>query len=240
MQEIIAILLRCAKCGRRLKARYKDSSDKSYVCKGNEKVYGSRACSGLMKSTRILDELVVGHIKKLSQDGTIQKLDLEEVERLLRLELRPSQQEKDRLVLEVDEIADTFTKWADRLDRGLVDEEQFKQQNSRLLARKREVQGRLRELEEGLARQDRVRAEYETVRQMLGDFDRLWSVATLQERQELLRLLVERLEVSKVVVKLKFRFGSEEVLALPSHRGRREPGPEGDGRKAIVLISFET
>src|SRR3989337_196509 len=81
--------------------------------------------------------------------------------------LVPNQEEHGRLVLELDDIASTFTKWADRLDRGLVDEEQFKLQNSRLLERKRQVQERLKQLEEGLERQHRVRAEYEAVKQAL-------------------------------------------------------------------------
>ena len=225
----------CAFCGRHLRARYRDTNGKYYQCSGNEQVLGIRACPGLSKSAPVLDDLVVSRVRQLSQEGVIQKMALEEAERMLKVELVPNQEEHGRLVLELDEIASTFTKWADRLDRGLLDEEQFKLQNSRLLERKRQVQERLKQLEEGLERQHRVRAEYEAVKQALNDFDKLWHVATLEEQQELVRLLVEKLEVSKQAVKLKLRFGAEEVLALPSHRGRREPGPEGDGRKAIGL-----
>lgn len=51
----------------------------------------------------------------------------------------------------------------------MIDEEQFNLQNSRLLARKKQIQERLKELEDALARQDKAQADFEAVRTVLKD-----------------------------------------------------------------------
>lgn len=221
---LLSGVARCAKCGCLLQTRHKDASRKFYVCRGNERVSSDRACGGLSKSARILDWIVVQRIREVATSPEMQQMSLEEAQKLLQLELAPSREERDRLVMELDELASAFTKWADRLDRGLIDEEQFRLQNSRLLAKKKQIQERLAELDEAISREDKARADFEAVREVLRDFDRLWEAATLEERQEMVRLLVERIEVSPDEMVLKFKFRPEERIPLPRGlRGKASP-----------------
>jgi len=221
---LLSGVARCAKCGLLLQTRYKDRNQKLYVCRGNERVASDRACGGFAKSARILDWVVVQKIREVALSPEMQEMSVEEAKKLLGVELSPRQEERDRLVLELDRIASAFTKWADRLDRGLIDEEQFNLQNSRLIAKKKHIQERLHELDEDLARQDRAQADFEAVRAVLKDFDRLWEAATLEERQEMVRLLVERIEVSPDEMVLKFKFRPEERIPLPRGlRGKASP-----------------
>jgi len=221
---VLSGVARCAYCGSLLQTRHKDRNQKLYVCRGNQKVSSDGACSGLARSARVLDWIVIQKIKETASSREVQEMALEEAQKLLGVELSPRREERDRLVLELDQIASAFTKWADRLDRGLIDEDQFNLQNSRLLANKRQIQERIHELDEALARQDRAQADFEAVRAVLSDFDRLWEAATLEEKQEMVRLLVERLEVFRDAVVLKLKFRPEERIPLPSGlKGRASP-----------------
>ncbi|MHB1134521.1 MAG: recombinase family protein [Chloroflexota bacterium] len=205
---------RCGRCGRSLRARYRDRKHPAYMCQGNQKIEGEGVCGGFEKAAPVLERVVADYIRAYAESEQMQRLALVEVEGLLHNELAPQRQERDRLLLELDDLASAFSKWADRLDRGLVDEEQFRQQNARLLERKRGVQERVRVLDESLARQERVHVEYETVRSALADFPRLWDAATLEEQQELVRLLVEKMAVTPDELQIKLKFGTSASIAL--------------------------
>ncbi len=226
---LLSGVARCGRCGRLLRARYRDSKHGFYTCIGNQKVEGEGACGGFDKSAPLLEGAVVEHIKQFAESEAMQQLAQAEVEKLLQTELAPKREERDRLSLELAEIASAFTKWADRLDRGLVDEEQFSQQNSRLLERKRKVQERLAEIDKALAGREQVRVEFEAVRRALADFPRLWEEARLEERQELVRLLVEKLVVTPELLVLKLRFSPEvrsiSLLKRPGAERRSKSGP---------------
>jgi len=55
--------------------------------------------------------------------------------------------------LELDSFSVRFNQWADRLDSGKIDEEQFVEQNQRLLAQKQTIQHRLAILDNELGEQ---------------------------------------------------------------------------------------
>ena len=239
---LLSGVARCGYCGCLLQTRHKGRNENLYRCTGNERTSSSKACRGFAKSARVLDWIVIQKIKEVALSGAVQEMAFEEAEKLLGVELTPYQEERDRLVLELDEIASSFTKWADRLDRGLIDEEQFNLQNSRLLTRKKQIQERLGELDEALARQARAQADFEAVRAVLGDFERLWEVSTLEERQGMVRVLVEKLSVFRDGVIIKLKFGPEERIELPiMRRGKASPlyglSDEDFFRKPLSLLN---
>src|SRR5262245_62304478 len=97
--------------------------------------------------------------------------------------------QRDQLLLELAELADRFTQWADRLDAGRIDEEQFAVQNQRLLERKREPQNRLATLASELEEEQTLEVTLAEVQRALGSFPAVWETLTLEERRETLRLL---------------------------------------------------
>ena len=120
---------------------------------------GDEACSGFVKVAHRVDDAVVGRIREVAENGALQPLAIEEVHRMVQTAVEPAREERDRILDELSRISDDFTKWANRLDRGIVDEDQFEHHNRTLLNRKEKLQSRLEEIQEGLGEYDSVRGQ---------------------------------------------------------------------------------
>ena len=67
------------------------------------------------------------------------------------------------------------------------------------MSKRDEIQAKL---EEG----QRAEVEFERVKEVLDQLPTLWEEATLEERKELMRLLIEKLKASPTEVELKLRW----------------------------------
>lgn len=226
-KHLLSGIARCGVCGYRLKAHYiasrpdgKQKYDyRLYGHSGTARVKAADTCTGFAKSADRLEALVLEQIQQASQSGRIERIILEEVRSRQNGKLPPMLNERDALLLELSELGAKFNQWADRLDGGRIDEEQFDQQNRRLLARKQELQLRLSALEERLGEDETLAVTLAEVRSMLADFPSLWQALTLEERREALRLLIEELKVFKTHAELKLLFLEPVEIPLPA-RGR--------------------
>ena len=223
---------RCGYCGRLIRARYTTAA--SYYCTGNQSV-GAEHCPGFMKQTTYVDDLVIRKLAELAANPEVQQLALSEAAGIVTEELSPLDQERGRLQTELAKFPATFTRWADRLDQGLIDEHQFAQRNQDLMQRKQLVSDRLDELERSLARRDKVAIELDQLKAALADFANLWQQGTLDERKEVVRRLVETLEITRDTVTIKIKFMAKETLPLPRMRARG--GPKVDRKAADSLPS---
>jgi len=88
-----------------------------------------------------------------------------------------------------------FNSWADRLDRGTIDEDQFNARNAKLLQTKAELTQRLREIDVKLAQREELQMNLESAREALRDFPLVWGNLEIQEKRELLRHLLDQLIV---------------------------------------------
>ena len=86
---------------------------------------------------------------------------------MVQTAVEPAREERDRILDELSRISDDFTKWANRLDRGIVDEDQFEHHNRTLLNRKEKLQSRLEEIQEGLGEYDSVEVNLQEVQAAL-------------------------------------------------------------------------
>jgi hypothetical protein len=86
---------------------------------------------------------------------------------------------------------------ADALSRGTLPDEQFKEANGRLLAERSEARARLGEAEAALGDRERRAAWARRVRAAALDFPRLWGHLHLEERCQVLSLLLETLTVDR-------------------------------------------
>ncbi len=212
----------CGYCGRNL-ATKSNRGRTRYGCSGNQKV-GDDACDGFIKADHIVDDVVVDRIREVARSEVLQEMAADEARRVLETTVEPAREERDRLLEELGRIGDDFTRWANRLDRGIVDEDQFEQHNRTLLARKTKIQARLTQIEEGVGEYERVEVDLEEVKAALAAFDELWEEGTLEERKAILGELVEDLRVTRDTAVLKLRFLPEEELVLPRRIGRPRKG----------------
>jgi site-specific DNA recombinase len=207
---LLSGLARCGNCGRRLAAHtiYQGKKRTPYTFyhhSANGKV-GEGSCSGLSKSMHLLESGVLAQINELSRSGTMEKVILQDVKNRKSKEHLPKIKERDKILLELKAMDEKFTQWADRLDSGKIDEDQFERQNQRLLARKKELQARMQELDEEVGKTAHLEVSLNEVRKVLADFPTLWETLEHEERQEVLRLLVEELKVFKTHAEMKLLF----------------------------------
>jgi site-specific DNA recombinase len=219
-QHLLSGLARCGICGRRLRAHYVKQrrvkgEGKSYVFyyHGITEHTGADDCKGFSKSATLLEQAVVDQIARISATGEMQKVILKDLQSRNNGQRTPMLKERDRLLLEQAQLGDKFGQWADRLDAGKIDEEQFERQNRRLLDRKKEIQQRLGELDQALSQDEGLEMTFAEVQRMLSDFPALWAALEHEERRETLRLLVEELKVYRSHAELKLLF--LEPLTLP-------------------------
>jgi len=213
-KHLLSGFARCGVCGTNLKADYIAARPKGSKKRYDYRLYGhsanarvgEKSCRGFSKSAERLEAVVVEQIRQASSAGWIEQVVLEDVRERQNGKRPPMLKERDQLLAEVAELGDKFSQWADRLDSGGIDEEQFDQQNRRLLARKQEIQKRLSTLEAELGEEESLEVTLAEVRSVLADFPTLWEALTLEERRETLRLLIEQLAVYKTHAELKLLF----------------------------------
>jgi hypothetical protein len=114
----------------------------------------------------------------------------------------------------MESMGEKFSQWADRLDSGKIDEDQFERQNAKLLERKKVVQEKLSTIDAELSQEENLEVTLKEVQSMLKDFPKMWDELELEERREVLRLLIEELKVSPTHMQLKLLFLEPVTISL--------------------------
>jgi hypothetical protein len=121
-----------------------------------------------------------------------------------------------------------FDRWAERLTRGAIDEEQFERLNRAHLEEKRRLRQRLEAIETELESAGDVELTIGEVERSLEQFGEMWESLTVDERRELVRSLVESLTITPEGLKVKLVFMPEVRIALASRgRGAAQPSTVG-------------
>jgi len=141
-----------------------------------------RSCTGLSKSLKILDEAVISQVMEMSRSGMMEMVILHDVKSRRNTEHVPKVKEHDKILLELEAMDVTFTLWADRLDRVKIDEDQFEMQNTRLLARMKDLQGKFKQLDAEVSATENLELGLAEVRKVLQDFPTLWDSLEHEER----------------------------------------------------------
>jgi site-specific DNA recombinase len=239
-QHLLSGIARCGTCGARLRAHYiyQQKADGSRVQRvfykhGPSVKTGEEACAGLAKSAPQLEAVVLEQIRAAATADRLQQLIVADVQSRQRDRHQAMLRQRDQLLLELGELGDRFTQWADRLDAGRIDEEQFTVQNQRLLERKVELQEQLAALETEVEAEQGLEVTLGEVRKALADFPTIWEALTLEERREMLRLLIEELKVSPKQAELKILFLEPVQLPIDFRQTKRATSPNhapaGDG-----------
>ena len=205
---LLSGLARCGQCGKRLTAHtvLQGKEKKPYISYHHPHDWGRNGCPGIYKSISKLDKAVVEQIGLLSRSGILEQAVNSDVIDRLKDQNAPKVGERDKILLELQGMEERFTKWADRLDSGKIDEEQFEQQNSRLLTQKAQLQERLSALQSELGQTEHIELTLTEVRKVLQEFPTVWEALEHEERREMLRLLIEELRVYRTHIELKLLF----------------------------------
>ncbi len=221
--HLLSGIATCGICGRKLKAHHQASGMApdgnrrkyiSYLHQRSVEATGSRACPGLSKGADKLERAVIGYFTEIGSKGLFEQVALEELQSREQSGSDALKAERDSLAVELAGIAQKFTKWADRLDGGSIDEEQFDMQNRRLLHRKHEVSKRLSELQSTITQYPSLEVTLTEVKQALSDFSKVWAALEPEEKREMLRLLIEDLRLYKDRICIKVLFLPEQRQAI--------------------------
>lgn len=207
-QHLLSGLARCGACGKRLVAHYGQArkSGERHVFYFHRPALAKDGCKSFYRSAKKLEAIVIDVVRKAAESDLLTQVASDELATLVENKIQPLRARSASIVSELGEMKEKFNTWADRLDRKLIDEDQFTQQNARLLKRKQELQQELDQIDRQLAECENSEVSFEAARRALADFPGIWDRLEIEERRELLRLLVEKLEVhqDKVVVKLTY------------------------------------
>jgi DNA invertase Pin-like site-specific DNA recombinase len=194
-QALLSGLLICARCGLRMLSQYTNNGGTPrYVCMSMACNYGEPVCQTLTAAP--LDDLIGGRVLAALEPAAL------EASLLAAGEL-----ERERAALDA--------QWRHRLERAGYHAERARRQYDAIEPENRLVVRTLeRQWEQALAEQAKLIAEYErfqreqpqtltvaevaAIRGLAGDMPGLWSAATQEERQTLVRLLLERVLVEVV------------------------------------------
>jgi DNA invertase Pin-like site-specific DNA recombinase len=193
---LLAGLVRCGRCGRRLMVRYAGPKQRvSYTCTRGSADYAEPLCQGLCNATA-LEELVAAQLLAAVQPAALEasRAAVAGVERQRAELTRQWQLRRERAAIDVERAARQY---------------QACEPANRLVARERE-----RRWEETLKQQRQLDAEYErfvrsapaelsdtawsSIRALAADLPAVWSAATTTpaDRQRIARLLLERVVVT--------------------------------------------
>lgn len=193
--SLLSGIIFCGRCGSRMSTRYSTSGSKlSYICGKMMVTYGDKLCQSLVGT--LLDELIVHQVLAALEPSS------------LEVSLRVAEDiEQERKTL--------AQHWDKQLERAQYEVDRaYRQYNAsepenRLVTRTLE-----KKWEEALSEQEKLKQAYakfvaeqpptlslverEAIRQLSSDIPALWSspTTTQQERQEIIRLLIEKIIVT--------------------------------------------
>ena len=151
------------------------------------------------------------------------KTALSEARGRLKSQDSPMRGEVDTISSRIAELDALFEEWADRLDRQLIDEAQFRSHNKVLMAERDKLLRRLKELQTKLGEGERLEISLSEVEQMLKDAAQAWDNLQFEEKREFIRLLIEKVAVHPDGVELHlFHLPPERLEARRSGRLYRQ------------------
>ncbi len=235
----------CARCGKRLYTSRAPKEYRSYRCTHGAK-QGKRTCREVVVRAIPLERAVEVEIARIAQLPQMQKLLQEEARQAACQEDERLTAEQGQLERALADLADQFKRWAEMVSKGLITQEQFGDYNRDLLADKAQKTTRLAEVSASVAASERREARARRVEQAILDVPRVWRHLDMEERRNVLSLLLERLTVDRhqreVVMRIKLHLLPEqEVRVLIPTGYRRKPegiGPQTLTARQLVLLHY--
>jgi site-specific DNA recombinase len=220
---LLSGLLKCGGCGRNLVTHQTVAKPgrKAFMSYRHRDSATVPKCPPFQRGTEMVDALVVAEVQRLASSRLVREAALAQAREELAARRAPLATEREALLSRLAEGDRAFDRWAERLTKGSIDEDQFERLNRAHLTERRQLRERLEALEAETEQAGDVELTIGEVGQALAQFGTTWEALSLDERRELLRSLVEYLRITPEALTLKLVFLPEVVLPLHVGRGRR-------------------
>lgn len=221
--HLLSGLARCGKCRRNLvihrtKLKQPGAFHVSYRHPSSNT---GAACVTVQRTAAKMEALVLEQVRQLAETPRLREAALAAARAELAARARPLATERDTLQRKLAEGERAFDRWVARLERGLIDEEQFARLNEGHRQEKAQWRERLRTLDQEAERTVDLELLVANVEQTLVSFTATWEAMTADEQREVLRSLVESLDVYPDRLELKLVFTPPVELSLQPARGRK-------------------
>jgi len=227
--HLLSGIARCAECGRNLVTHHTklNTPGQFHVSYRHPTSRTGASCLKIHKTAKGMEELVVAEVRRLAETPRLREAALAAAREELAVRDRPVAAERDEVLRKLSEGDGRFEQWVDRLDRGVIDEEQFAGLNAAYLQERAALRKRLQELEREAERAVDLELLVAEVESTLLSFGATWEALTVDEQRELLRSLVECLDVYPGHMELKLVFAPAVTLSLDFQRGRKAGRAKG-------------
>jgi site-specific DNA recombinase len=221
--HLLSGIAKCGACGRNLTVHHTPNKNGGvpYVSYRHKTLITGDKCLAIQKVAWRLEALVVEQVRKLAATPDLRQAVLTAAREELAGQGKPRSTERDDLLRKLADGEAGFDKWVDRLDRGVIAEDQFAKLNEAHLAERQKLRERLAELEREAERAVDVEILIAEVEKLLGTFSATWEAMSQDEQRETIRSLVEYLKVYEDHMDLKLVFTPVVRLGFDFPRGRR-------------------
>ncbi len=200
----------CARCGKRLYIYTGNGSYRAYRCT-NGKNEGEPTCPEVTIRADMVEDLVVAEITRLAEQPQVRKLLQEQAERATQQDTLQLQAEVKRLQAALQELEERRGRLLDALTApdGTIDKADYDLGRSRLQQQEVPLREQLQQAEHRLSTGQQQEVWRARLQQAILDFPLCWAHLHLDERRQVMRLLVEKLSVD--------RQGRDAVVQLKLH-----------------------
>ena len=219
---LLSGLLKCGQCGRALIIHQTPgrTGKPPFLSYRHPSLARLPRCPSFQRGAERIDALVIEEVRKVAASPQRRQAALTQARQELKARGKPLGHERDELLSKLAEGDRTFDRWAERLTREAIDEEQFERLNRAHLEEKRQLRKRLEAIEAELESAGDVELTIGEVERSLEQFGGMWESLTADERRELVRSLVESLTITPEGLSVKLVFMPEVRIAMEP-RSRR-------------------
>jgi predicted nuclease with TOPRIM domain len=182
-------------------------------------------CPGVYHRGDTLEKAVIADILELAKKPELRASALAAAREKVRDNEAPVKDEVSQLSARLSELDALFEEWADRLDRRIIDESQFRNHNTLLMAEREKLSRSLGELQTKTAAKDADSVTLAQIENVLANMLTAWDNLQFEEKKEFLRLLIKRIAVFRDRVEVQFFHLPTRVVharrAGPTHNRRR-------------------
>lgn len=186
----------CGRCGSRLYVSSPGSIYRGYRCvRGLSQ--GKRTCPVVTVRAEPVERVVVEEIRRVAETPELRELLLEEAAVAAAREDTTLTDQREQLRETLDSLKKREARLFEAFERELIGEAQFSTRNRDLLAERAEAERELHRVETALTNRQAREAWVERVRGAVLDFPRVWEHLNMDERRQLLSLLLEKLTADR-------------------------------------------
>ena len=222
-EYLLSGLLWCGHCGARIRGRRGRGRRRRYECHG-EMWQRTPQCSPNSCRADWVEREVIEEIRGLLHDPRTAQSARREALDMARGARRALTRQRQRLQAELDKLGRKFITWSDQMSDGDITQDEYAEYLADLRTRRADKHEQLRAVEEQLEGPEDFEAMWAAVERALGDVQALWEGMTPAERRELLREIVERVDMFRTEdggtdLHIKLRVGEPVIKNIPSLRG---------------------